>query len=76
MTSMVDLGAPLVIDVEGLRIRCVRSASDGETTPVLLVSPFPESLYASTTSGQTYPRQHRWWRSTDRALVSPKAAQS
>jgi pimeloyl-ACP methyl ester carboxylesterase len=46
MASMADVGAPLFIDVEGLRIRYVRSASDVEKTPVLLVSPFPESLYA------------------------------
>jgi pimeloyl-ACP methyl ester carboxylesterase len=46
MAGMADLGIPLSIDVEGLRIRYVRSASDAEKTPVLLVSPFPESLYA------------------------------
>ena len=46
MASMAELGAPLFVDVEGLRIRYVRSTSDGEKTPVLLVSPFPESLYA------------------------------
>jgi pimeloyl-ACP methyl ester carboxylesterase len=46
MTSMADLGAPLFMDVEGLRIRYVRSPGDDEKTPVLLVSPFPESLYA------------------------------
>jgi pimeloyl-ACP methyl ester carboxylesterase len=46
MTSVADLGARLFIDVEGLRIRYVRSPGDDEKTPVLLVSPFPESLYA------------------------------
>jgi pimeloyl-ACP methyl ester carboxylesterase len=46
MASVADLGAALFVDVEGLRIRYVRSSSDGEKTPVLLVSPFPESLYA------------------------------
>jgi pimeloyl-ACP methyl ester carboxylesterase len=46
MASMADLGTPLSIDVEGLRIRYVRSSGDGTRTPVLLVSPFPESLYA------------------------------
>jgi pimeloyl-ACP methyl ester carboxylesterase len=46
MAGMADLGTPLSIDVEGLRIRCVRSPGDSEKTPVLLVSPFPESLYA------------------------------
>ena len=46
MVSMTDLDAPLFVDIEGLRIRYVRSTSDGEKTPVLLVSPFPESLYA------------------------------
>jgi pimeloyl-ACP methyl ester carboxylesterase len=45
MESMADLGAPRFIDVEGLRIRHVRS-SGGEGIPLLLVSPFPESLYA------------------------------
>lgn len=45
MGSMADLGAPLFMDVEGLRIRYVRS-SGGGGIPVLLVSPFPESLYA------------------------------
>jgi pimeloyl-ACP methyl ester carboxylesterase len=46
MAGMADLGTPLSIDVEGLRIRYVRSPGDSEKTPVLLVSPFPESLYA------------------------------
>ena len=46
MASMADLGAPLFVDVEGVRIRYVRGAGDAEKTPVLLVSPFPESLYA------------------------------
>jgi pimeloyl-ACP methyl ester carboxylesterase len=46
MANMTGLGAPLFIDVEGLRIRYVRGTTDGEKTPVLLVSPFPESLYA------------------------------
>jgi pimeloyl-ACP methyl ester carboxylesterase len=46
MVGMADLGAPLFIDVDGLRTRYVRSrGADGEI-PVLLVSPFPESLYA------------------------------
>jgi pimeloyl-ACP methyl ester carboxylesterase len=46
MTSMADLGAPSFIDVDGLRIRYLRSTSDGGKTPVVLLSPFPESLYA------------------------------
>jgi len=46
MDSMADLGAPLFIDVESVRIRYVRSSRGDERTPVLLVSPFPESLYA------------------------------
>ncbi|HUB58017.1 MAG TPA: alpha/beta hydrolase [Mycobacterium sp.] len=46
MASTAELGAPLFIDVEGLRIRYVRSPGDDMKTPVLLVSPFPESLYA------------------------------
>jgi pimeloyl-ACP methyl ester carboxylesterase len=46
MATMTDLGAPLFIDVEGLRIRHVRSPGDATKTPVLMVSPFPESLYA------------------------------
>ena len=46
MASMADLGTPLFIDVEGLRIRYVRSPGGDRKTPVLLVSPFPESLYA------------------------------
>jgi pimeloyl-ACP methyl ester carboxylesterase len=46
MADMADLGAPLFLDVEGVRIRYVRGAGDAEKTPVLLVSPFPESLYA------------------------------
>jgi pimeloyl-ACP methyl ester carboxylesterase len=46
MATMTNLGAPLFVDVAGLRIRYVRSTSNGERTPVLLVSPFPESLYA------------------------------
>jgi pimeloyl-ACP methyl ester carboxylesterase len=46
MAGMADLGTPLSIDVEGLRIRYVRGPGEGKKTPVLLVSPFPESLYA------------------------------
>jgi pimeloyl-ACP methyl ester carboxylesterase len=46
MDSMADLGAPLFIDVEGVRIRYVRCSGGDGRTPVLLVSPFPESLYA------------------------------
>jgi pimeloyl-ACP methyl ester carboxylesterase len=46
MASMTDLGAPLFIDIAGLRIRYVRSPGDATKTPVFLVSPFPESLYA------------------------------
>jgi pimeloyl-ACP methyl ester carboxylesterase len=43
---MADLGAPLFIDTDGIRIRYVRSSGGDGKTPVLLVSPFPESLYA------------------------------
>jgi pimeloyl-ACP methyl ester carboxylesterase len=46
MDSMADLGAPLFIDVESARIRYVRDSGGDGRTPVLLVSPFPESLYA------------------------------
>jgi pimeloyl-ACP methyl ester carboxylesterase len=46
MAGMAEHGTPLSIDVEGLRIRYVGSPGDDEKTPVLLVSPFPESLYA------------------------------
>jgi pimeloyl-ACP methyl ester carboxylesterase len=46
MANMADLGAPLFIDVDGVRIRYVRSSGGDGKTPVLLVSPFPESLYA------------------------------
>jgi pimeloyl-ACP methyl ester carboxylesterase len=46
MKSMAGLGAPAFIDVAGVRVRYVRSSGDGGGTPVLLVSPFPESLYA------------------------------
>jgi pimeloyl-ACP methyl ester carboxylesterase len=46
MTSMTDLGVPMFIDIEDLRIRYVRSSGDTTRTPVVLVSPFPESLYA------------------------------
>jgi pimeloyl-ACP methyl ester carboxylesterase len=43
---MADLGAPLFMDVDGVRTRYVRSSCGNGGTPVLLVSPFPESLYA------------------------------
>jgi pimeloyl-ACP methyl ester carboxylesterase len=46
MEGMADLGAPLFMDVESVRIRYVRSSGRDGATPVLLVSPFPESLYA------------------------------
>jgi pimeloyl-ACP methyl ester carboxylesterase len=46
MAGMADLVTPLFIDVEGLRIRYVRGSGDGAKTPMVLVSPFPESLYA------------------------------
>jgi pimeloyl-ACP methyl ester carboxylesterase len=46
MAGMADLGTPLSIDVEGLHVRYMRSTGGAEKTPVLLVSPFPESLYA------------------------------
>ena len=46
MASMADLGAPLFIDVDGLRIRYVGSSGGGGGTAVLMVSPFPESLFA------------------------------
>jgi pimeloyl-ACP methyl ester carboxylesterase len=46
MANMADLGAPLFIDVDGVHIRYVRSSGGDGKTPVLLVSPFPESLYA------------------------------
>lgn len=45
MTSMADLGGPEFISVDGLRIRYLRSTS-GAGVPVLLLSPYPESLYA------------------------------
>jgi len=35
MASMADLGTPLFIDVEGLRIRYVRSPGGDRKTPVL-----------------------------------------
>ena len=44
MESMADLGTPLFVHAEGVRIRYVRSSSDCGGTPVLLVSPFPESF--------------------------------
>jgi pimeloyl-ACP methyl ester carboxylesterase len=46
MTSMSDLGAPSFIDVDGVRTRYVRSQGGDGQTPVFMVSPFPESLYA------------------------------
>jgi pimeloyl-ACP methyl ester carboxylesterase len=46
MNSMASLGAPQFIDVENVRIRYVRSLTGDRRTPVVLVSPFPESLYA------------------------------
>jgi hypothetical protein len=35
MESMADLGAPLFIDVDGVRIRYVRSSRDDGATPLL-----------------------------------------
>jgi pimeloyl-ACP methyl ester carboxylesterase len=46
MTGMADLGTASFISIEGLCIRYVRSPRDATKTPVLMVSPFPESLYA------------------------------
>ena len=46
MAGITDLGAPMFIDIESLRVRYVRGPGDGAKTPVLLDSPFPESLYA------------------------------
>ena len=46
MESMSELGAPQFIDVESARIRYVRGSGGDGKTPVLLLSPFPESLYA------------------------------
>jgi pimeloyl-ACP methyl ester carboxylesterase len=46
MANMADLGTPVFIDVDGVRVRYVRSSGGDGETPVLLVSPFPESLYA------------------------------
>jgi pimeloyl-ACP methyl ester carboxylesterase len=45
MNGMKGL-APQFIEVDGLRVRYVRSQGGGAGTPVLLLSPFPESLYA------------------------------
>jgi pimeloyl-ACP methyl ester carboxylesterase len=46
MTGMADLGASSFIDVDGVRTRYVRSRDGDGKTPVFMVSPFPESLYA------------------------------
>jgi pimeloyl-ACP methyl ester carboxylesterase len=46
MDSMADVGAPLFIEVENVRIRYVSSSIGGQRTPIVLLSPFPESLYA------------------------------
>jgi pimeloyl-ACP methyl ester carboxylesterase len=46
MADMADLGAPVFVDVDGVRIRYVRSSRGSGKMSVLLVSPFPESLYA------------------------------
>jgi pimeloyl-ACP methyl ester carboxylesterase len=43
---MPDMGAPEFVEVDGLRIRYVRGAGADGAIPVLLMSPFPESLYA------------------------------
>ena len=53
MARMADLGGPLFVDVDGLRIRYVRSPRGDGTTPAVSLSPFPESLYAQTRSGRT-----------------------
>jgi pimeloyl-ACP methyl ester carboxylesterase len=45
MSGMQGL-APQFIEVDGLRVRYVRSQGGGAGTPILLLSPFPESLYA------------------------------
>jgi pimeloyl-ACP methyl ester carboxylesterase len=42
---MAALGAPQLIEVNGVRVRYLRRDA-GEGVPVLLLSPFPESLYA------------------------------
>jgi pimeloyl-ACP methyl ester carboxylesterase len=43
--AMASLGAPTFIEADGLRIRYLRGRAPADTTIVLL-SPFPESLYA------------------------------
>jgi pimeloyl-ACP methyl ester carboxylesterase len=43
---MADLSDPLFVDVQGVRIRYLRNPDSGAAPPVLLLSPFPESLYA------------------------------
>jgi pimeloyl-ACP methyl ester carboxylesterase len=44
--TMAKLGPPRFIEVDGVRIRYVRSGADVSGPPLLLLSPFPESLYA------------------------------
>jgi hypothetical protein len=56
MATMTDLGAPLFIDVEGLRIRHVRSPGDATKTPCSWSARFQKVCTRMTTSGQTYPR--------------------
>jgi pimeloyl-ACP methyl ester carboxylesterase len=46
MASMADLGAPQFVDVNGVRVRYLRSTGGAGATPVVMASPFPESLYA------------------------------
>ena len=47
MARMADLGGPLFVDVDGLRIRYVRSPRGDGATPGVLLSPLPEGLYAN-----------------------------
>jgi pimeloyl-ACP methyl ester carboxylesterase len=46
MSGMSELGAASFIDVDGVRIRYLCSAGNPDATALLLLSPFPESLYA------------------------------
>jgi pimeloyl-ACP methyl ester carboxylesterase len=43
---MPDMGAPEFVEVDGVRTRYVRTSAGNGAIPLLLVSPFPESLYA------------------------------
>ena len=70
-TALSQSIQPQVRTIDGLSIRFAES--EARDDHALLLSPWPESLYATSRPGRGWRSTPIWWRSTCRGSATPSA---